>query len=252
MESINLHPPELQSRFVSAGPAVRPWVRITPETSDAGPEEKPAPSPTAQPPATPEGETQAATPTPEVPALSGPRDDDASVEIQNETSADSEQQEGEASHENQGPDTNDPLPSPLFLAQVEPEEREAEGTDLAEPKQASLPFRLSPPSGNDLEVVSDILAQLKTAFDTKNISALERMSDISPVKLQLLERMFRDYPTVKISVSKFYLTGEFATVIVAMNDLTDQSGRAAPPQEEWRHNKVLIKKEGERWGKVIW
>jgi len=104
----------------------------------------------------------------------------------------------------------------------------------------------------DLEVISDLLAKFKNAFEARDMAALLRISEMSPDRGQILEEMFRTYPIIKISYSDLSLTHETATFTVVVYKLIDREGELVSPQGEWKRSRVMIKKEEERWGKLIW
>ncbi|TAK00895.1 MAG: serine/threonine protein kinase [Candidatus Manganitrophaceae bacterium] len=114
------------------------------------------------------------------------------------------------------------------------------------PATAPLPPR------PDIEVVGEILSRLKSAYEGRDMAALLNMSNLSDGRARLLEEIFRDFPIVKVSIANFSLTGEIASANVVITKLVDKEGKVVPPREEWKQSKVLIRKEGNRWGKVLW
>jgi serine/threonine protein kinase len=109
-----------------------------------------------------------------------------------------------------------------------------------------------PPSKPDIDAVGDILSKLKTAYEGRDMAGLWQISNLSDGRARILEEIFRDFSVVKVSIANFSLTGELVSANVVITKLVDREGRTVPPREEWRQSKVLIRKEGNRWGKVLW
>ena len=116
-------------------------------------------------------------------------------------------------------------------------------TPAAESGQSSRP---------DIEVVGEILTKFKMAYEKKDMAALQQMTEMSGGRSKFLQQLFRDYPTVRISITDLSLTGESASAVVFIAKLVNQDGETVPPGEKWKQAKVVIKKEGNKWGKIIW
>ena len=116
----------------------------------------------------------------------------------------------------------------------------------------TVPAAASVPPRPDIEVVGEILSKLKSAYEARNMAALLQISNLSDGRARILEELFRDFPVVKISIANFSLTGEIASANVVITKLVDKDGKVVPPRDEWKQSKVLIRKEGDRWGKVLW
>ncbi|NKE69295.1 protein kinase domain-containing protein [Candidatus Manganitrophus noduliformans] len=104
----------------------------------------------------------------------------------------------------------------------------------------------------DLEVISDLLAEFKTAFEAQDMAALLQISEMSPERSRILEEMFRTYPIVKISYSDLSLTRDATALTIEVYKLIDREGDPVSPHKEWKKSRAIIRKKGERWGKLIW
>lgn len=127
-----------------------------------------------------------------------------------------------------------------------PQSAETKVAKQVAPSAASLPPR------PDIEVVGEILSKLKSAYEKRDLIALEQISNLSDGRARILEEIFRDYLVVKVSIANFSLAGELASANVVITKLVDKDGKVVPPREEWKQSKVLIRKEGPGWGKVLW
>ncbi|MCG3117205.1 MAG: protein kinase [Candidatus Manganitrophus sp. SA1] len=108
------------------------------------------------------------------------------------------------------------------------------------------------PARPDIEVVGEILSKLKKAYEGRDMAALMQISNLSDGRTRILQEIFRDHPVVKVSIANFSLAGELASANVVITRLVDQNGKVVSPPDEWKQSKVLIRKEGAGWGKVLW
>ncbi|MBI3610164.1 MAG: protein kinase [Nitrospirae bacterium] len=104
----------------------------------------------------------------------------------------------------------------------------------------------------DIDVVGEILSNFKRAYENHDMRALGQISEMSEGRLRFLQQIFRDYSSITISITDFSLTGESASAVVSISHLADKSGNRVVPGDEWKRAKVVIKKQRNQWGKVIW
>jgi serine/threonine-protein kinase len=124
-------------------------------------------------------------------------------------------------------------------------------TGMKMAKQTPPPTAAVPPRP-DIEVVGEILSKLKKAYEGRDMVALMQMSNLSDGRTRILEEIFRDFPVVKVSIANFSLAGELASANVVITKLVDKDGKVVSLPDEWKQSKVLIRKEGNSWGKVLW
>ena len=110
----------------------------------------------------------------------------------------------------------------------------------------------APPSRPDIEVVGEILSKLKRAYEGHNMSGLHQIADMSEGRTRFLQQLFKDYPTIRVSIADFSLTSDSATAIVSITKLIDKNGETLTPDDKWKQSKIIIRKEGGEWGKIIW
>lgn len=156
--------------------------------------------------------------------------------------------------------TSAPSPKPI--------KKEAVATPKAAPENPAKPSGPPPPAETkiakqtpptpvvpprpDIEVVGEILSKLKKAYEGRDMAALMQISNLSDGRTRILQEIFRDHPVVKVSIANFSLAGELASANVVITRLVDRNGKVVPPPDEWKQSKVLIRKEGAGWGKVLW
>lgn len=147
-----------------------------------------------------------------------------------------------------------PLENPAKPSAKAPGENKSTPPPPTETKVAkqTAPAPAAVPPRPDIEVVGEILSKLKSAYEKRDMIALQQMSNLSDGRARILEELFRDYPVVKVSIANFSLAGELASANVVITKLVDKEGKAVPPRDDWKQSKVLIRKEGTSWGKVLW
>jgi len=147
-----------------------------------------------------------------------------------------------------------PSPPPAEIPLVEADQREERSSSEA-PQQ--IAGQTAPPASlssyrPDLETISDLLARFKTAFEAREMATLLQITEMSATRAQMLEEMFLNYPIIKISYSDLSLTRDTTTLTIVVYKLVDREGDLVSPHKEWKRSHAIIKKEGERWGKLIW
>jgi serine/threonine protein kinase len=139
-----------------------------------------------------------------------------------------------------------PAPPPQVAAPVIPPPAQISPEPPAEPV---VPPSLPRP---DMEVVGEILAKLKRAYEARDLAALRQISNMSEKRARMLEEQFREYSAVKIKIANFSLAPETATATIVITQLVDRKGDAVSPPKEWKQSGVVLRKEEGEWGKVLW
>jgi hypothetical protein len=140
----------------------------------------------------------------------------------------------------------------LIKAQAELEKLKRAQAEQEKIAKASINSERAQPSRPDIEVVGNILADFKKAYEARNIQELRQISLMSENRDRFLQQVFRDYASLNVTIANFSLNNETASAVVVINSLTDQKGNQIIPGNEWKTAKVVIKKQGTQWGKVIW
>ena len=116
---------------------------------------------------------------------------------------------------------------------------------------------IAPPPKNapgplDIQAVGVILEQFKRAYQSQDLATLEKMSKMSKGRANFLERLFKGYLTVEVSISDLSINNQSASATLTIKKLTDQRGNLVLPGENWKTAKLSIPKDGNLWGKIIW
>lgn len=142
----------------------------------------------------------------------------------------------------------------LAKARAEAEAKKPQSTQQAQevPKEVAAKKPAVPAARPDIELVGEILSNFKRAYESRNIQALRQISLMSEDRDRFLQQIFRDYSSVNLTITDLSLTSETASAVVVIIRLTDQKGNQVIPGNEWKKAKVVIKKQANQWGRVIW
>ncbi|MGB3941489.1 MAG: serine/threonine-protein kinase, partial [Candidatus Manganitrophaceae bacterium] len=123
----------------------------------------------------------------------------------------------------------------------QPEKGAKQSQPPAEPStqatEKPLPPPAPPPPRPDMEVVGEILSKFKSAYEGRDLAALQQISEMSESRARSLEALFRDHATLKVSIADFSLTGNSAKATVILTKLIDKNGNALPPPDRWKESK---------------
>jgi hypothetical protein len=104
----------------------------------------------------------------------------------------------------------------------------------------------------DIEVVGEMLAMFKTAYEHRDLDTMQEVSQITRDRRQFLEEIFRTYSTVEVKITGFNMVGDTATAVVSIERLQAPDGNIAIPSDQWRAAELTIHKAGGRWRKIVW
>jgi serine/threonine-protein kinase len=98
----------------------------------------------------------------------------------------------------------------------------------------------------------DLLKSLKQAYENQDLTALQRISEMSSSRLTTLQLLFDNYATIKVTIQDVTMTDRGATAMLTITDLVDASGKTIKPSPILRSTKLQIKRDGSEWTKVVW
>jgi serine/threonine-protein kinase len=108
------------------------------------------------------------------------------------------------------------------------------------------------PSRPDIEVVGAMLSALKSAYEHRDLRTLQQTTVMSDGRARFLQQIFAEYPVVGISISGLSMTPDTATAMMLITKLVNRQGDPVIPGTEWKNAKLIVKKQGGEWGKVVW
>ncbi len=110
----------------------------------------------------------------------------------------------------------------------------------------------SPITPAQMNVLGGMLNKLKTAYDKKDLKALQRMSQMSKNRARFLEQIFGNYQTITVSIADLSIIGNEAHVVISITKLTSQDGNLVVPSKRWKDAALLVHRKGGKWGKIVW
>jgi tetratricopeptide (TPR) repeat protein len=142
--------------------------------------------------------------------------------------------------------------APTHVLAKRTKDRLLELTDTKKVDLADISQRDNPAQFKSLKAR---LANLKTAYENKDISAIQKNVTMSASRSRFLDQLFQNYSEVKVSLSDPFLndqTHQSASVILTFIHLADKRGNQVTPANQWKETTMEIRKEGDQWGKLIW
>ena len=128
--------------------------------------------------------------------------------------------------------------------------------ERASQQVASLQSLTTAPAQQGADVTSaqlqELLKSLKQAYESQDLPALQRISEMSSSRLTTLQLLFDNYATIKVTIQDVTVTDRGATAMLTITDLVDTSGKPVKPSPILRSTKLQIKRDGSEWTKVVW
>jgi hypothetical protein len=104
----------------------------------------------------------------------------------------------------------------------------------------------------DIEVVGEMLAVFKSAYEHRDLSTMAEVSRLSDSRQKFLKEIFAAYPTIEVSVSGFNLVQDRASAVVTIEKLVGTDGNIVIPSAAWRSAKLSMRKRGGEWQRIEW
>jgi len=104
----------------------------------------------------------------------------------------------------------------------------------------------------DIEVVGEMLAVFKSAYEHRDLPTMAEVSRITDDKQRFLKEIFSAYASIEVSVSGFNLVQDRATAVVTIERLVGTDGNTVIPSAAWRSAKLSMRKRGGEWQRIEW
>ena len=128
-------------------------------------------------------------------------------------------------------------------------ERVAANQEAPPPVVASVPK----PGADPMIQLKAILSRFKSAYEEKDVAALEQLSRMDGSRTNLLRMMFQRYSSITVSINQItQVSDQEATAVVLINQLVDQDGNRVTVSPILRVTKLQIPRKGSGWGKIMW
>jgi hypothetical protein len=104
------------------------------------------------------------------------------------------------------------------------------------------------------ELLNKALANLKAGYENRDLQRLRQITVMSETRVKFLQQIFSAYSTIRVSISALAIAdhNQSASAILIVTNLIDAQGNRATPGEKWKETNLIIKKEGNQWGKINW
>ena len=97
-----------------------------------------------------------------------------------------------------------------------------------------------------------LLSEFQTAYERQDLSSLHRLSDISPDRQMFLDMMINNYSAIRTSIQDVEIKHDRATATLIHEELVNNNGEPVAPDQIMRSIRITVRKEGDRWSRVLW
>ncbi len=124
---------------------------------------------------------------------------------------------------------------------------------LARNVRAEWERRKSVSSRPEIEVVSELIGKFKQGFESRDINALQKMSEFKTNRNALLLQFFNNHTEFRLNISGVKYIGHKRTgsASIAIMDLVNKRGMAVEPGT-WSRFEIKIHKNTQGKWKVVW
>ena len=105
----------------------------------------------------------------------------------------------------------------------------------------------------DIELVQELLGQLKTAFENKDWGTLNRISQLPDRRRKTLQQIFGNYARIRVGIQNFHFNAgqQSGSANLSIQSLTTLRGDLAIPGENWKNSPIQVKKDQGEW-RIYW
>lgn len=120
------------------------------------------------------------------------------------------------------------------------------------PKGTSRPSTRPKTIAPSRQQLDQLLSDFQTAYERQDLSSLQRLSDISPDRQMFLDMMSNNYSIIRVSIQNISVKNDQATATLIHEELVDKNGEPVTPDRILRSVRLTVRKDGDRWSKVLW
>ncbi|MBI4002875.1 MAG: protein kinase [Nitrospira defluvii] len=121
-----------------------------------------------------------------------------------------------------------------------------------EPQPAIRPPSPKKPITPSRQQLDRLLEDFQAAYEAQDLSALQRLSEISADRQMFLDIMINNYSIIKVSIQNISIKNDQATATLIHEELVDKNGEPVAPDKILRTVRLTVRKDGDRWSKVFW
>jgi serine/threonine-protein kinase len=120
------------------------------------------------------------------------------------------------------------------------------------PQPPSRPPSPQKPIAPSRQQLDRLISEFQTAYERQDLSALQRLSEISADRHMFLDMMINNYSAIRTSIQDVEIKNDQATATLIHEELLDKHGEPVAPDQIMRSIRITVRKEGDRWSKVFW
>lgn len=105
---------------------------------------------------------------------------------------------------------------------------------------------------NTIDSLGAILSRLTTAYEKKDLRALQKMTQMSKNRTIFLKQIFNNYKTITVSVTDLSIETNQANATISITELRTHQNKKTLPPNHWKDAELIIPKDKGHWKKVHW
>ncbi|VAX26199.1 Serine/threonine protein kinase PrkC, regulator of stationary phase [hydrothermal vent metagenome] len=105
---------------------------------------------------------------------------------------------------------------------------------------------------NTIDSLGAILSRLTTAYEKKDLRALQKMTQMSKNRTIFLKQIFNNYKTITVSVTDLSIEANQANATISITELRTHQNKKTLPPNHWKDAELIIPKDKGHWKKVHW
>ncbi|MEC4678014.1 MAG: hypothetical protein VST69_04590, partial [Nitrospirota bacterium] len=103
-----------------------------------------------------------------------------------------------------------------------------------------------------IDSLGAILSRLTTAYEKKDLRALQKMTQMSKNRTIFLRQIFNNYKTITVSVTDLSIEANQANATISITELRTHLNKKSLPPNHWKDAELIIPKDKGHWKKVHW
>lgn len=106
-------------------------------------------------------------------------------------------------------------------------------------------------SQREIDEANELLNRFVTAYEAKDMAAIQKMSDVTENKFQFFKKIFSEFNKIKMSVSRSTVNTDGMKADLTIESLESKTGDMVTPGKNWKSFQVIIPRENGRWERMI-
>ncbi len=106
-------------------------------------------------------------------------------------------------------------------------------------------------SQREIDEATVLLNRFVRAYESKDMNAIQKMSDVTENKAQFFKKIFSEFNKIKMSVSRSTVNTDGLKADLTIESLESKTGDMVTPGKNWKSFQVIIPRENGRWERMI-